>query len=100
MSNSSRVISRSRRRLTDLYLTGKELSLDDGSDDPIVVYMSKISPIEQRDAADQATKARAEILVIKNSPDQAGERLLYEDQLFDLGLDSRDAWVEFLGADK
>ena len=101
MSNSSKVIAPKRRRLTDLYLTGQELTInDDSGEDPIEIYMSKISPIEQRDAADNATKARAGVLVIKNSPNAAADRLIYEDQLYDLGLDSREGWVEFLGAEK
>jgi hypothetical protein len=100
MSNTSKVISPKRRRLTDLYLTGQVLELDDGTGDPIEIYMSKISPLEQRDAAENATKARAGVLLIKNSPDAAADRLIYEDQIYDLGLDTRQTWIEFLSAEK
>lgn len=93
-----------RRRLTDLYMIGKELSFNDVFDDedsePIIVWLNKLSPIEQRDAADQATKARANVLTIKNSPSLAPERLLYEDQIYDLGLDNRSLQVEFLASAK
>jgi len=94
-----------RRRLTDLYMVGKEVSFTDvldenGDDDPIVVWLNKLSPIEQRDSADQATKARATILAIKNSPVFSPERLSYEDQIYDLGIDSRELQIEFLASEK
>jgi hypothetical protein len=101
MSNSSKIIAPKRRRLTDLYLLGKEIVVnDDSGNDPISLWLSKLSPVEQRDAAEQATKARARILAIKNSPEASADRLIYEDQLFELGLDDRSAWIEFLAASK
>jgi hypothetical protein len=86
-------------------MVGKELSFSDGESDdnneePIVVWLNKLSPIEQRDAADQATKVRANILAIKNSPNGVAERLNYEDQIYDIGIDSRELQVEFLAAEK
>lgn len=94
----SEVIAPSRRRLTDLYVTGGEVTLNDGenTDDSVTVWLSKISPVEQRDAADKATSARARILLVKNSPVHSEERLIYEDQLLDLGLTSREQWIEFI----
>lgn len=94
----SEVIAPSRRRLTDLYVTGTEVTLNDGDnqDDAVTVWLSKISPIEQRDAADKATAARAKLLLIKNTPLHSAERLVYEDQLLDLGLTRREDWVEFI----
>lgn len=100
---------RKRRRLTDLYMIGKELTFNDSFDDDdgessgedaVVVWLNKLSPIEQRDSADQATKARAGVLALKNSPSLAPERLLYEDQIYDLGLDTRALQVEFLATPK
>lgn len=97
----SKVIAPKRRRLSDLYIVGKEMVFnDDSGEEPIEIWLSKISPIEQRDAADQATKARAKILSLKNSPEAESERLLYEDQLDDLGLFDRDDLVTFLSASK
>jgi hypothetical protein len=94
-----------RRRLTDLYMVGKELTFSDSldennEDDPVTVWINKLSPIEQRDAADQATKARATILTIKNSPSLSADRLMYEDQIYDLGIDTRELQVEFLASEK
>jgi len=97
----SKVIAPKRRRLSDLYMVGKELTFDDDTgEEPIEIWLSKISPIEQRDAADQATKARAKILSLKNAPDAESERLLYEDQLDDLGLFERDDLITFLATSK
>lgn len=94
-----------RRRLTDLYMVGKELTFSDSldennEDDPVTVWINKLSPIEQRDAADQATKARATILTIKNSPSLSADRLMYEDQIYDLGIDTRELQIEFLASEK
>jgi hypothetical protein len=104
MSNSSRILSgKNRRRLTDLYMVGQELSFtDDDLEDsePIVIWLNKISPIQQRDAADNATKVRAGILSIKNAPSASAERLIYEDQIYDLGLDERTLQIEFLATNK
>jgi hypothetical protein len=80
-------------------LVGRELELNDGGSEPgISVYLQKISPIEQRDAADCATKARASLLAIKNSPIE--NKVLYEDQLEDMGLDSRESYIDFLSANR
>jgi|688.fasta_scaffold139708_2 hypothetical protein len=95
------IIAPKRRRLSDLYLVGKELEFnDDSGEEPIKVWLSKISPIEQRDAADQATKVRAKILSIKNAPTAETDRLLYQDQFNDLGLEDREEIVAFVAGAK
>jgi hypothetical protein len=95
------IIAPKRRRLSDLYIVGREMSFNDGEDEePVKIWLSKISPIEQRDAADQATKVRGKILALKHSPDAVNERLLYEDQFNDLGLSSRDEIIAFVAASK
>jgi len=93
------VVAPKRRRLGDLYMVGKTLELNDDSDgDPIEVYLQKISPIEQRDAADFATKARAAVLSMKHAPDE--EKVLYEDQLGDMSLDTREDFIDFLASSR
>lgn len=93
------VVAPKRRRLGDLYMVGKTLELNDNTgDDPIEVYLQKISPIEQRDAADYGTKARASILSMKNAP--IDEKVLYEDQLGDMGLESREDFIDFLASSR
>lgn len=97
------VIAPKRRRLTDLYVTGKLVEIDDGSgDDPIEVWISKISPIEQRDASDAATKARAKILALRNvskrlGADEFSEQLAaYSEQLEDIGVTDRETRIAYL----
>jgi hypothetical protein len=95
------IIAPKRRRLSDLYVVGKELAFNDGADDePIRIWISKISPIEQRDAADQATKVRGKILSIKNAPTASADKILYQDQFNDLGLSSRDEIIGFVAGSK
>ena len=84
-----------RRRLTDLYIRGKELSLNDNTDEePIVVWVSKISPLENRDAAERASQVRATILAAKYLDDHDDGRIQYLDQLSELG--DRDNIINFL----
>lgn len=95
----SEVIAPKRRRLADLYMVGKELTFNDDSDnDPITVWLSKISPIEQKDAADQATKARARLLTLKNSPIE--DLIAYEDQMESLELIEKEEMVKFILSSK
>lgn len=93
------VVAPKRRRLGDLYMVGQVIELNDNTgDDPIEVYLQKISPIEQRDAADYGTKARASILSMKNAPIE--EKVLYEDQLGDMGLEHREDFIDFLASSR
>lgn len=85
-----------RRRLTDLFVVGKSLELDDGSGEPIEIWLSKISPVEQRDAADSATVARAKILALKNADPSDPALAVYREQIEDLGVVDRDTRIEFL----
>lgn len=87
-----------RRRLTDLYLRGKEVSLNDSSEeDPIVVWVSKISPIQQKESADRATAVRAATLALKKLPLDAPEISRYTEQIADM---SKDEIIDILIASK
>jgi hypothetical protein len=100
-TTTKEVIAPTRRRLTDLYVVGKELTFDDGTDEPIVVWLSKLSPIQQRDAADSATGARAKLLALKQNPESDPRQVaVFREQLEDLGVKDRDSMIEFLMAPK
>jgi hypothetical protein len=95
----------SRRRLTDLYIRGQEVSLEDDAVDendapepPIVVWVSKISPLENKEAADRAASARATILAAKYFEDTHEDRIVYLDQLS--SIDGREDMINFLIAPK
>jgi hypothetical protein len=99
-TTTKEVIAPTRRRLTDLYVVGREVSFEiPGMEDeePLVVWLSKLSPIQQRDAADSATSARAKLLALKNDPDSNPRQVaVIREQLEDLGVKERDAMIEFL----
>lgn len=98
-SKSNVVAMTSRRRLTDLYVLGKSLELnDDTGDEPIEVWISKINPLENREAGDKASAARAAFLSAKFAPDNDPDRIVYLDQLNDFR--DRDQMVEFLAYPK
>lgn len=59
----------SKRRLSDLYVRGEELTLDDGEGDPVTVWIQKLNPLEQAEAAREADKARSKVLAAKKDPD-------------------------------
>lgn len=52
-----------RRRLEDLYVRGRELSIDDGSNDPVVVWVQKMNPLEHEKAIRKAGAAKAKQLL-------------------------------------
>lgn len=100
-TTTKEVIAPTRRRLTDLYVVGKELIFEEDSDDPIVLWLSKLSPVQQRDAADNATGKRAKLLALKQDPDSDPRQIaVFWEQLEDLGVKDRDSMIEFLAAPK
>lgn len=48
-----------RRRLSDLYIRGKEFSIDDGSGDPVVVWLQKPNEIDRESVLRRANAAKA-----------------------------------------
>lgn len=95
------LVTKRRRRLTDLFVIGKELVFEDGSDneEPITIWLSKISPLEQKESADRATSARARILAIRKSDDEDAKLQLsvLEEQISDYGItESSEQMIDFL----
>lgn len=48
-----------RRRLADLYVRGRELTVDDGSDDPVTIWIQKLNEIERESILRRANAAKA-----------------------------------------
>jgi hypothetical protein len=73
-----------KRRLTDLYVVGKDLTFDDGSGEPVTVYLRKLNPVDQETAIKKANAARARVYATGRDPesDEYGELL---SQAIDLG---------------
>lgn len=83
-----------RRRLTDLYVTGKEVTVnDDSGEDPIVVYLQKLNPMDNEQALRKAGAARSRILSWGKNPD-SDEFLSVESEVWD--IKERDTLIEYL----
>ena len=57
------------RKLTDLFVTGKEIVIEDGLGDPVTVYLRKVTPVDAETAYRAANAARAQALALKTDPD-------------------------------
>lgn len=84
------------RRLTDLYVTGKEVTIDDGKG-AITVWMQKLHGFEQDQAMSRANAERAKILTIKNQGDDDADKLVYISQV-DVQWDD-DQILHFIAAE-
>lgn len=73
-----------KRRLGDLYKAGEAFSLDDGSDDPVEVYMRRPNPYELEEALKDGNAARARA-VIRMRKEGTTENEQIEGQLWDIG---------------
>ncbi len=71
------------RKLTDLYVRGKELTFDDGApgEDPIKVWLQKLNPVQQEQAQKRAEAARAKVLSIVHLPEEAAEKQIFYDEV-------------------
>lgn len=58
-----------KRRLQDLFVTGKEVSINDGSGDPVVVWIQKLTPVDHETAMRRANARRALFLSIRRMPE-------------------------------
>lgn len=81
-----------KRKLSDLYVVGKELVLDDGKGEPITVWIQKLNPIEHERAMRRAGSARSRVLSGKDSI----ETEIATDEAAEYG---RDGWIEYLASD-
>lgn len=86
-----------KRRLTDLYVVGKEFSIDDGSGDPITVYLRKLNPVEQEDAMRRSNALRAAVFAQAKDAASLVHATL---QLFLDDLKTKDDFVELLVTEK
>lgn len=57
------------RKLSDLYVTGQELTIDDGKGEPVTVYIRKISPLDAEEAYRAANAAKVRAVAAKTDPE-------------------------------
>lgn len=87
-----------RRRLADLYVRGKELEIDDGSGEgSVVVWVHKISPLENKNAMDLANAARARLMAARFAEDDDQIRLALSSEAEMSGLfSSRETICDYI----
>lgn len=81
-----------KRRLTDLFVVGREVKFDDGHGEPLTVWLQKLNPVEHETAMRRAAGARSRVLSGKD----AAETELAQDEAEQLG---REGWIEYLTSD-
>lgn len=84
-----------KRRLSDLYVTGKEVVIDDGAGG-VKVYLRKLTQLEHEAAMRKASAAKAQVLLIRNNPEDEEWLSVYA-EIDELG--ERANIVEFLIAE-
>lgn len=81
-----------KRRLSDLYVVGKELVFDDGSGEPLTIWLQKLNPMEHEAAMRRAAGARSRIMSGKHEV----ELEMAQDEAASFG---RVGWIEYLTSD-
>jgi hypothetical protein len=86
------------RVLSDLYVRGKEILIDDGAGDPIKIWVQKLNPVENERAIRYANIARSRWKSLSSRPDSEEylEILTYIDDAFP----DRESKVRFVISDE
>lgn len=87
-----------QRRLTDLFVIGRELTLNDGEGEPVVVWLQKLNLVDQTDASRRADSARARVLSLRADKTSEGY-LRAVGESYDAASD-QTALVEFMASDE
>lgn len=84
------------RRLTDLFVVGKDVTFNDGSSEPLTVFVRKLNAGDHEKALRKANAARSRILSAKSDT----ESDQYRDQRMLMNEFTVDELVEYLGEDE
>jgi hypothetical protein len=88
-----------RRRLSELYLRGKTVEVDDG-EGAVEVYIQKLSPTEHREAMSKAHAARARIQAVRKANDNDEQRMAFMTEAeFDGLFTNRELMIDYLTAE-
>lgn len=85
-----------KRRLSDLYVRGRELSVNDGEGDPVTVWLSKLNEIDREAVIRRAGAAKARFLIDSEDEDSEAFGAMYAETR---DIESRNELVLFLVAD-
>lgn len=85
-----------KRRLTDLYQAGKEVTIGDGDDEnTVTVYIAKINDLDHKHAFEKSSAARAKHLVMLHDKNDPG-RAFYAEQLTMFEATSADNLINLI----
>src|SRR5690606_23136648 len=88
-----------RKKLTDLYVVGKEITLDDGRGNETTVWLQKLNPVEHETAIRRANGKRAATLQLKRLDSDHPDRQPFASEISELAS-SRELMLDLLVADK
>lgn len=86
------------RSLSDLYIIGREVSIDDGTGEPVKVWIQKLNPIQHEQATRKASAKRAKTLKVAKLGLEDDLRDSVSSDVFDVAP-TRDDLIEYLVAD-
>ena len=66
-----------RRRLADLYVKGREIGLDDGSGEPVIVWLQKLNGVDRETCLRRANAAKAKFMIEADSEDSEIFQAMY-----------------------
>ena len=66
-----------RRRLADLYVRGKEVELNDGSGEPVVVWLHKLNGVDRESCLRRANAAKARFMIEADHEDSETFQAMY-----------------------
>lgn len=66
-----------RRRLSDLYVQGKEVSLNDGGGDPVVVWLQKLNGVDRESCLRRANAGKARFMLEADKEDSEIFQAMY-----------------------
>lgn len=100
MSEETVLIAPQTRRLSDLFVIGKEVEFDDGAGEPIKVWMQKLNPGETQEAVEEARPAKQKIMALKRLDYDDPLKLRYLDELEADGLKDPVDFIRFIQRNK
>lgn len=88
------------RTLFDLFVIGKELTIEDGQGgDPVVLWIQKMNSVENEKALKAANAAKAGIMALKRVKGPSEDKEVYMQQI-ETFVNDRDDAIEFLAAEE
>lgn len=85
-----------RKRLSELYVTGVEEEFEVGEEEPLVLWVQKLTPAEIQKAIEAAKPAKSKVTTLKRETIDHPQKWYYYDQVDAAGLHEPADLIEFL----